>query len=280
MWLHEQLGAKDWKGKVHPRYAHAKHDGIRCTAYKQEDGSLLVFGKDHRPHLEMQARFPRLVEVLERSGWYALPPMTSIDMEVVTNGPASQVASALNGEAGTTLELVAFAIPYYAGSDMATRSMPHIEVLVNGCTNLKFAEYLELPAGECWDRDGLLALAAERGYEGWVLKDSNYTGWHKLKAVATVDCIVTAVKPGLGKFIGQVGALVVGVLRPDGTVREVANVSGMTDDQREQMSAADIGRVVEVAYQYVGAGGRLRHPRFKRWRDDKPWQDCNEEQLV
>ena len=31
----------------------------------------------------------------------------------------------------------------------------------------------------------------------------------------------------------------------------------------------DIGRIVEVEYQRVTRLGKLRHPRFKRWRDDK-----------
>jgi len=32
--------------------------------------------------------------------------------------------------------------------------------------------------------------------------------------------------------------------------------------------------VMEVSYQYVGDKGRLRHPNFVRWREDKPAAEC------
>ena len=108
--------------------------------------------------------------------------------------------------------------------------------------------------------------------EGWVLKDCDK--WYKVKPTPTVDCVVTGIVDGAGKYSGQVGALRVSV---EG--QEIARVSGMTDAARAEMGQHTLGRVCEVAYQYVGSQGRLRHPRFIRWRDDKRQEECTHDQL-
>lgn len=116
--------------------------------------------------------------------------------------------------------------------------------------------------------------------EGWVLKNGNLLDFYKWKPVKTVDCVVTGFVAGKGKYLGMVGALVVSLYTDTGIV-EVAAVGGFTDEEREAISAdceGCLGRVVEVEYQYVGSGGRLRHPRFKRWRDDKLSSECTTEQ--
>lgn len=113
--------------------------------------------------------------------------------------------------------------------------------------------------------------------EGVVYKNGNLLDWAKEKRIATLDAVVTDVLDGNGKYAGLVGALELSV---EG--RKVARCSGMTDAERITMGDQDWdllkGRVVEVAYQYVGAGGRLRHPRFVRWRDDKRVDECKLDQ--
>ncbi len=107
--------------------------------------------------------------------------------------------------------------------------------------------------------------------EGLVYKDGNLTNHEKWKPVLTTDLVVWDTTYGVGKYLGFVGSLVCGLA--DGTI--VANVSGMTDQERAELTLdPPIGQVVEVEYQYVGAGGRLRHPRFKRMRDDKRAEEC------
>lgn len=110
--------------------------------------------------------------------------------------------------------------------------------------------------------------------EGYVFKNGNMLDFRKWKPVLTCDCVVTALVPGKGKFSGMVGSL-------ECTIedRVVANVSGMTDDERTAMGPHCVGQVVEIAYQYVGSKGRLRHPRFIRFRDDKRPDQCKLEQL-
>jgi sporulation protein YlmC with PRC-barrel domain len=109
-------------------------------------------------------------------------------------------------------------------------------------------------------------------HEGFVMKDGNVDNWRKLKVWNTADLIVKDVTEGKGKYIGLVGSLVCAL--SDGRV--VANVSGFTDDERLELGEKDIGRVVEVKYQYVGSGGKLRHPTFVRFRDDKKPEECVE----
>lgn len=105
--------------------------------------------------------------------------------------------------------------------------------------------------------------------EGYVFKNGNRADVVKWKPVRTIDAVVTGIVPGKGQHTGRVGALLVSV---EG--REIASVGGMTLDERLSMSDESVGKVVEVAYQYVGSKGRLRHPRFIRFRDDKDPDQC------
>lgn len=109
-------------------------------------------------------------------------------------------------------------------------------------------------------------------WEGFVFKNGNMLDWFKWKPAKTIDLVVVDVKDGNGKYLGMVGSYVCALA--DGRV--VANVSGMDDEQRYDFDV--VGRVCEVEYQYVGAGGRLRHPRFVRWRPDKPAAECTADQ--
>lgn len=139
--------------------------------------------------------------------------------------------------------------------------MPLEEVELSlGCYGFDYAPFWNFA-----DRPQELPLHAE----GWVYKNGNMLDYFKWKPVRTLDAVVLGIKPGNGKYAGQVGALIIGI-----GDRVLANVSGMTDLERSQMSDGDVGKVVEVAYQYVGDGGRLRHPRFLRFRDDKLPEQC------
>jgi len=115
--------------------------------------------------------------------------------------------------------------------------------------------------------------------EGWVFKQREYEGWFKLKETKTVDAIVVGCVPGKGKYAGMVGSLVCSVFQGDQLV-EIANVSGMTDEQRHEMIYnCPCDKVIEIKYQRVESRGRLRHPSFIRFRPDKPARECTMEQL-
>jgi ATP-dependent DNA ligase len=142
-----------------------------------------------------------------------------------------------------------------------------------------------------------------RGGEGVILKRKDHaygdkTGWVKVKKQATADVVIMgfvpakemSVKKGADKATitkyakaGLIGAIQCGQYDSGGGLkvwlREVATVSGMTDDLRERLSDTEtqskwIGKVIEIEHNGREPTGRFRHPRFNRFRDDKAAKDC------
>ena len=165
--------------------------------------------------------------------------------EIYTGGRSSEVKTALNNG---TIKIGVFAVP----------ALETMEEMEDEClrVGIPFVPWRYVRDDDTVDN--LLAEAMHLGIEGWVLKDG--PNWYKLKPVLSVDLAVTGFKPGHGKYRGTVGALICGNI----------SVSGMDDETRRRISPGDLGRVCEVAYQYVTSLGKLRHPRFIRWRDDLP----------
>ncbi len=128
--------------------------------------------------------------------------------------------------------------------------------------------------------DELNKLSSELGIEGFMIKELTPENiWWKFKREDTIDLIITGVKDGEGKYLGLIGALLCSVFSQDGRLVEVASVGGMTDEERQQMTDDEdrrvlVGRVVEVKFQEWAVHGRLRHPRFVRFRDDKNPMEC------
>jgi DNA ligase 1 len=114
------------------------------------------------------------------------------------------------------------------------------------------------------------------GFEGTMIKMAGVPwaakrsyAWMKLKPEETADVKIIDMKPGKGKYKGTLGAL---IFKYKG---KKCNMSGMDDKQRRKWwrerngKLSVIGRMMEVEYQGVTVHGSLRHPRFKRFRDDK-----------
>lgn len=122
-----------------------------------------------------------------------------------------------------------------------------------------------------------------QGGEGLILKDITAPygeGWKKLKKFSSLDVIVTGFTDArfgrTGKYVGQIGAVCVSVYSSKGELLEVGQVSGMPDDVRKEISENQgewLGRVIEIAAQEWGKD-RLRHPRWKRTRDDADARSC------
>jgi DNA ligase-1 len=134
-----------------------------------------------------------------------------------------------------------------------------------------------------------------KGLEGAIVKDPialyhrrRNHAWTKIKAEESVDVPITGAIEGTGKYQGKLGALVVNY---NGVAVNVG--SGLSDEQREEFwdahkrdeqRCADgedgipvddfelLNRTIEVEYHEVTPDGSLRHPRFKRFRDDKAVQ--------
>jgi hypothetical protein len=264
----ERPNVREYRGED-VEWVQAKLDGWFVQVAQQRDPSvgLTVFGRKLEPRCELS-------HLLAGRRWYEqceslLDPGSVLCGELHAPGqPASAVPTAMRAET-MPLEFRPFAVPMWKGEDWSGRTD------VNLLNELLEAMELSPPATCDADQFGSVGeldqWARYMGVEGVVLKESNYSGWYKRKLEATADLVVLAIKPGNGRFSGGCGSLICGL--HDGTV--VADVSGMDDATRETCDASAIGRVVEVRYQYVAAGGRLRHPRFMRWRDDKPREECD-----
>lgn len=183
----------------------------------------------------------------------------------VPGEPASTVKT--NLAVGGPLQFSCFAIPSFP-SDMDLVNLEEYckKNLIDFCPYLlnNYSSVLKTYAA---------LLTVDPDLEGIVYKDSNMSRWYKWKPIKTIDGVITAIKPGKGKYKMMAGSIEIAVYR-DKDLINIANVSGFDDIVRAEISQTDVGRVVEVKYQYVGAKGRLRHPRFSRYRDDKLPHEC------
>lgn len=272
-----KIKCRNWSPDLEPfRYAHAKLDGLWATLRWEIDDGLRCYSSkpsDLTGYVEYLRWFQQLAE---------LRSMASIHGELWLPGaPASEVKSALIRR-DPAVRLTAFAVENCGllSHDADLEQVQH--TLEHSFGHVDFAPFSRLNGDACDPgvHRGHFEYLLESTVEGVVFKDGNLSNWYKWKPVNTVDCVVTGWKEGRGKYLGLVGSLEASLA----CGRVIATgLSGFDDAERERISAAPmnetLGRVVEIAYQYVGAGGRLRHPRFVRWRDDKRPEECTEDQL-
>lgn len=102
----------------------------------------------------------------------------------------------------------------------------------------------------------------------------------KLKKILTFDGIVTGYEYGKGKYNKEKIAKLVFSQYDGGVLVERGAFDGFTKATIEDMTAniqKYLGRVVEVKCNEVLKSGKLRHPKFNRWRDDKDPKQCTRE---
>ena len=289
MWHHKKIKPKKLNDnklvKLHALanvVKQTKFNGHRFTAYAQKDGTLKCWESSGtiRPELEMSIKRPKIVEY----DWYKklqqIPSMSSVDGELYVPGGNAGDATHAIAECLPELEFMPFAVPWWDGVDCSLTTIKSVNN--NMWTvwqrelrlryDLPFATTYELHPHETLE--SLCYDAVSLSIEGWVLKESNYSGWWKVKPQKEIDCVVTGFKEGAGKYLGGVGSLRVSVWI-DGKLTEIGSVSGMEDSVRWSINEEkDLGRVCEVEYQEIGNGGRFIHGHFVRWRDDKTAEDC------
>ncbi len=154
-------------------------------------------------------------------------------------------------------------------------------------------------------------LVLEKGLEGVMAKrkDSQYeeglrTGsWLKIKKLKTCDCVIFGYTQGTQSRGKTFGALILGLYDEDGKPVYVGKVgTGFTQETLgilmdkfgkiktdtapfkaetgDKVTWLEPKLVCEVAYQVVTRDLRLRMPRFKGLRDDKPPAECTLDQIV
>lgn len=260
-----KIKSKQWSGQP-AKYAHLKMDGHFTRIVTDLSGGVRVYTS--HPH-DITAQCVGGEWGWLRPFYTRIPFGTTILGELYVPGHnASDVKTALI-ERWDKLVFSAFAV----------ETMPEacpLEDVSSFCQKfgLDFLMWRRIIEGDTVE--GLMERLP-RGAEGYVLKDGNLLNWYKLKPVRTIDLIVDGFIAGNGKYDGCVGSLICRTIEG----YYVASAGGMDDDMRWEITANQskyIGRVAEIKYQLVGNGGKLRHPRFCRWRDDKLPEECGVDQ--
>ena len=125
----------------------------------------------------------------------------------------------------------------------------------------------------------------EYGYEGLVFKDSSSKyddkkAWARMKAVVEMDYICTGFRDADEgtKYEGMVGSVLGTLIDKDVYV----TCGGITEKERKLFTAMPemyVGRVFTAKGNNWYPSGAIRHPQFRRWRDDKEPEDCTYEQI-
>ena len=273
-----KIECKPWNGSEIKRYAHAKIDGHFTRIYKNEFG-LLIAESSQSTQL-----------TLPNTGWrrnlQKLMPEDAIILgELYYPGkPASYVKTAL-AQKDERICFSAFALEHLP----AELPLKYVQVhcLQYGIEFTPFMELVwttELPFDYRYSDVNLLythlpqyQTRTKAILEGFVLKDGNLLNWRKLKTTKTIDAFICGYTKGQGKYKGKIGSLEVAVYDDKKDIIIIATAGGFSDDMRDWITENQNycwRQVVEIEYQYVGSQGRLRHPRFKQFRDDKRAEEC------
>jgi bifunctional non-homologous end joining protein LigD len=174
-------------------------------------------------------------------------------------------------------------------------------------------ESFQTPEHVVGEGKALLQASAEQGLEGLVAKrlDSVYRpgarsrDWLKVKSVARQEFVLGGWIPGKGKRRESIGALLLGVYEPDGSLRYVGRVgSGLGEAELERLSRllavlerptspftsganpprdaifSEPRLVVEVEFAQWTSAGSLRQPSYKGLREDKAPEQVVREDLA
>jgi ATP-dependent DNA ligase len=287
-----------------------KLDGFRCLAFV-DGGESFLQSRNGRP---LSRYFPELVLP---DGRYALDGEIVVrdaegheDFDALGQRihPAVSRIERLAGE--TPAVFVAFDLLAREDEVLIERSYEQrraaLEQLLSeqrfAQAPVELMEVTEDPerAGEWLQRaEGAIAKERDAPY-----RPGERKGMVKVKRVRTIDAVVVGWRPG--KLPGTVGALILG-LYDGGELRVVGHCSGLSAKEKKRLvgfleqyqsgerGSADPSRwssgkdlewvglrpelVVEIDFDHVSAG-RIRHgAKLRRWREDKPPEECTYEQL-
>lgn len=269
-----------------------KYDGMRAIFTIHEDSTLIT----SRTGLPLNQTFPELTNLHEKVS----PGI--LDGEIIVNEGTKK-------EVKENLERLQLRMGLQAPDPQILEDHPVTAVFFD-CLQLETVPELIQDMKEWWYIDRRAVLEAEYGtdlilsqivrhmeipdgWEGIVAKEqySYYipgkrrATWKKWKREETIDAIVSGITSpeGQRKYFG---ALRIAAYDSDGHLQDIGLVgSGFSDEALEDAweRLKDDGWVgtdkhpcviVEVEFLGWTKTGKLREPRFKRFRDDKHIRDC------
>lgn len=278
-----------------------KLDGIRCIAIKADRRVRLL----SRNHLSLNARFPEVVDALERdpAGQFV------VDGEVVAFDGAQTSFARLQqrAECPVSVFLYVFDALHFGGEDVSGLPLRRRKALLR--TALEFDGPIRLTPHRNGDGEALFRDACRKGWEGVIAKraDSPYTqgrsrDWLKVKCSAEQELVIGGYTAPKGSRT-DLGALLVGYYE-DGRLRYAGKVgtgftratlsdlarrlaplrrerSPFADEVRERSATWVEPRLVaQVGFSEWTRDGRLRHPRFLGLRDDKAAEEVVRERAA
>ncbi len=266
-----------------------KYDGYRAVSALAH-GQVAMWTRNR---IDLTERFPHLAAALQK----LVVGDAVIDGEIVALDAKGASRFELLHAGGAETSLYAFDLLWLDGQDLRARPLEERRdllrsLLSNGPSALRPAEEVAGPLAEA------IARVEREEKEGLILKrrHSIYTGtrsrdWLKLKVQKTQEATVIGFTPSTASD-EFVGALLLAVMR-DGALRFAGKVgTGFTTAMRkslrallskervDQPAAADAPRlreatwvrperVAQVRFTEWTSDGKLRHPAFLGWREDK-----------
>lgn len=256
-----------------------KHDGVRnlatvdvmsgITVYKSRSGKFW-------PNFNTFDEWLRwaFIEARERLGdryghyWF--------DGEVTDKtGKFDRVMTQVRRTKDIDPSIFVFHVFDIGGTDLPLDKRLKLLDRIGGASNVKIVEHI--PLGDTGHSaatiDQMVEDGKANGVEGYVLKaptslylpGQTTPWWVKEVTEERLDLPVVGTEWGTGKHVNRLGALVCRM--PDGSTVKVG--TGFTDAEREEFIHTPPG-LVEVEFKGFTKDGSLRHPRFKRVREDKP----------
>jgi ATP-dependent DNA ligase len=280
-----------------------KYDGFRAIAFVDREQLML----QSRGCKDLTRYFPEL----------SLPPGHYVlDGEIVIDGDGhGEAFGALQQRihpAASRIERLARELPasYVAfdlleldGNELLEEPFERRRAALEALDGVRRSELVSDPvAAESWlaQTEGVVAKRLDAAYA-----PGKRTTMVKVKRLRTIDCVVIGYRPGVEP--DSVGSLILGLWRPDGTLRAVGHSSAFTAARKRELrlelapfetgtrGSGEPSRwsserelewvelrpelVVEVSYDHA-SDGRIRHgTKIVRWRDDKPPRECTIDQL-
>ncbi len=266
--------------------AQVKFDGYYTEVYKSKEFGVKIYHK--KQNIDLWPKL-RLIDAIRQSV-ERLPQETILRCELhVFNVHASSVPT-LTNNADPRLLLSPFKIEQWdgrAGDFLTSFYMEwkllndHFPVVPDyiSIDKVTFGTIINLSP---FDINMLKQMAIKQGIEGWVVKDIPGGKCWKIKPEKTVDAFVISYKiSDSDSYAGGLKSVTFAVYDGEKEIEIGTAGSGFKGNYRMSVDPKSlIGRVGEFGYQSLGAKGRLKFPKFLRWRDDeKTARQCLMEQL-